>query len=113
MGQIPKVDADIESVTAQIEYLSSTPRVSRPFVAPTGGRPPDAFEKHRLRTRNGRPFEDQFSLDTHGFVLARHSTAVKDFHDKAEVDAVYPAEAEELVEALTGADLVVPLGWNL
>ena len=40
-------------------------------------------------------------------------TAVRDFHDKAEVDRVYEREVEEHVRQLTGADKVVGRGWMI
>jgi hypothetical protein len=63
--------------------------------------------------RNGRPVQGALGLDTQGFVLAQQPSRVKDFKDKGEVEAVYFAEVDRIVKALTGADLVVPLGYVL
>ncbi len=45
----------------------------------------------------------QPSLDSNGFVLARHRSEVGDWSDEREVAAVYYAEIAHLVQALTGA----------
>ena len=71
------------------------------------------YAPHTVFIGNGRPVQDSLGLDTQGFVLARHPSLVINFKDKTEVDAVYPAEVERMVKSLTGADLVVPLGYVL
>jgi len=57
--------------------------------------------------RNARPFLDQLSLDTHGFVLAHQDSKVKNFYDEKEVREVYYPEIERLLKASTGAVKVV------
>jgi hypothetical protein len=64
-----------------------------------------------VTVRDGRPIKDQFTLQTHGFVLSEQKSAVKDFLNKEEVDAIYPKEVEEAVKRLTGADCVATMGW--
>ena len=54
--------------------------------------------------------QDTFGIDTHGFEIVAHRSAVADFTDKAEVDAVYLPEAIEFVKERTGADAVVTRG---
>ena len=49
----------------------------------------------------------KFSLDTNGFVLTEHETAVKDFYDPEEVKSVYYPEVERLIKRVTGAERVV------
>jgi hypothetical protein len=41
----------------------------------------------KSRDLNGREVVDELSLDTHGFVLTLHETAVRDFYDSEEVTA--------------------------
>ena len=47
------------------------------------------------------------ALDVDGFTLLEHRSAVADFADRASLEAVYRHEIVELIEGLTGADLVV------
>lgn len=97
-------------VEADILYLAPDSTLNRRFVAPGIDVNTGRFEPHRVLIRNGRPVQSQFSLDTHGFTLAAHRSAIADFTAKAAVDAAYPAEVIEIVKNLTGADLVVLLG---
>jgi hypothetical protein len=102
-----------EGVEADLFYLASASKINRRYVAPGAELNTGVYEPHRVIIRNARPVAGQFSLDTHGFVLARHVSAIADFRDKATVDAQYPREVEEVVRRLTGADFVAPLGWVL
>jgi hypothetical protein len=115
MTQPPARDAetDAEGVFGQIGYLSSTVRTSRRFVGPRGERHTDSFEPRRVKIYNGRPLQDRFSFDEQGFQLVRHPCSVSDFYDRTAVDTSYTDESVALVKALTGAELVVSLGWNL
>jgi hypothetical protein len=105
--------AQPEGVQAELFYLSTASKINRRYVAPGAELNTGIYEPHRVFIRNGRPVQSGFSLDSHGFVLAGDTSAVADFHDRAEVDARYAREVEETVGRLTGADLVVPLGWVL
>jgi hypothetical protein len=64
------------------------------------------FERHIVPIRDGRPVRESFSLDSSGFVLADHSTAVKNFLDPGELRSVYYREMEQLIAAHTGAGRV-------
>jgi len=101
----------IRTVEADISYLAQGSFINRRFVAPGKEVNTGKYELHRMQVRDARPIKDQFNLDSHGFVLAEQRSAVKNFFDNEEVEAVYPDEVTELVKRLTGADLVVPLGW--
>jgi hypothetical protein len=57
--------------------------------------------------RNGREELSKLSLDTNGFVLTEHETAIKDFYDPDEVRSVYYPEVERLLKRVTGAERVV------
>ena len=102
-----------EAVRAQLNYLARSSRINRRYVAPGAEINTGQYEPHEVLIRNGRPLQGQFTLDEHGFVLAREPTQIADFKDRAQVDARYPLEVERIVRALTGADRVVPLGWVL
>ena len=60
-----------------------------------------------VRVHDGRAIARDLSLDDQGFVLTRHDSAVGDFFDDAEVEAVYYPEIERLVKEATGAAKVV------
>lgn len=47
------------------------------------------------------------TLEREGFTLVKHTSAVIDFRDPAEVARVHPAEIQQLVQRLSGADVVV------
>jgi hypothetical protein len=100
-----------EAVEAEINYLSDGSFINRRFVAPGVEFNTGLYQPHRVTIRNARPERAGFTLDGNGFTLADHKSRVRDFFDKAEVDAVYPGEVVEIVKQLTGADFVAPLGW--
>ena len=66
-----------------------------------------------MTIRNGRPVQDQFTLDRNGFAITGHTSAVTDFTDREEVDQVYVGEVAEFVQSYTGADRVATPGWAL
>ena len=47
------------------------------------------------------------TLDSHGFTLQSHPTAVSDFEDAAEVSDTYYSEIMDLVKKVSGASKVV------
>jgi hypothetical protein len=98
-------------VEAPIAYVAEGSFVNRRFVAPGVEHNTGRYEAHRVKVRDARPIATHFTLDTHGFVLAPHRSAVADFFDSDEVDALYPAEVAEAVRTLTGATRVATLGW--
>ena len=70
-------------------------------------------EEHRVRIRNGRLMRDTFRLDEAGFEFIDHRTAVKNFFDIEEVEAVYYPEVERLVRERTGARRVLVFDHTL
>ena len=106
-----EVPTDGPAIEAEMEYVCADSQVNRRFVAPGKEFNTCRSENHRVTIRNGRPFRDQLTLDSVGFSLVDHTSAVRDFLDKDEVDRVYPAEVAEAVKAITGADKVFPSGW--
>ncbi len=101
----------VRSVEAEISYLAPGSHINRRFVAPGVEVNTGAYEKHRMTIRDGRSVRDQFDFDTHGFILAEHESAITDFFDSEQVDAVYPQEVTEVVKQLTGADRIALRGW--
>jgi hypothetical protein len=79
----------VTSVPGELHYLAPESTVLRRFTAPGASVNTGSYESHTVPIRNGRPVQDSFRLDTHGFELVRHRSAAHDFTDRAEVDAVY------------------------
>ncbi len=111
------VEADIEetvrSVEADINYLLPGPAINRRFVSAGVEVNTGTYGPFKVKIRDGREIKRHFTLDRHGFVLTDHKSAVADFYDVEEVNRVYPAEVAQGVQALTGADFVVPMGWMI
>src|SRR5690606_19743777 len=87
--------------------------VTRRYVSQGKEMNTGTYSDHEVVVRDGMPIRDHFVLDVHGFMIAKQPTAVKDFHDKAEVERVYEREVERHVRELTGADKVVARGWMI
>ena len=68
-------------------------------------------EPRTVEVRDGRGLA--WSLDESGFVLAGHATAVRDFFDARELQAVYYPEIEALVARHSGAKRVVVFDHTL
>ena len=103
-------EAGLGVVNARLNYLAeATPKpVNYAYDPPAGV--PRSSGKHVLQNvliRNGRDVLSELSLDTNGFVLTKHETAVRDFYDPDEVKLVYYPEVERLLKRVTGAERVV------
>jgi hypothetical protein len=105
------IEESVRAVEASITYVAPGSFINRRFVAPGVEHNTGRYEPHIVRVRDGRRIADHFTLDTHGFTLSRHRSAVDDFFDKDEVDEIYPGEVAEAVRALTGATRVAVMGW--
>jgi hypothetical protein len=108
---------DIEDTARQapalIRYLDEGDFVTRRYVSQGAEMNTGDYRDYAVVVRDGMPIRDHFSLDVHGFVIAKHETAIADFHDKAAVDASYQHEVEAHVARLTGADKVSTQGWMI
>jgi hypothetical protein len=98
------------SVPGELRYLERGSTVLRRFTAPGASINTGSYEAHTVPIRNGRPVQDTFRTDMHGFEIVSHRSAVHEFTDKAEVDAAYIPEVIEFVKERTGADEVVSRG---
>jgi len=105
------VEDGVRAVETTINYVAPGSFINRRFVAPGIERNTGRYEAHRVLVRDGRPIADRFSLDIHGFVLARRPTQVTDFFARDHVDHLYPNEVVTTVRSLTGATRVAALGW--
>jgi hypothetical protein len=107
------LESTARTVTAQINYLLPGPPVNRRFVSAGVEVNTGRYGPFEVTIRDGRAINRHFTLDTHGFVLANHRSAVEDFYQKEQVDRVYAAEVSEAVKALTGASFVATMGWMI
>lgn len=112
----PRTD-DIEETARQtralIRYVDPGDFVTRRYVSQGREMNTGTYSDHEVAIRDGMPIRDHFTLDTHGFILAKSRSAITDFHDKAAVEALYEREVEREVMRLTGADKAVARGWMI
>jgi hypothetical protein len=97
-------------VNARLNYLASaTPKpVNYAYDPPVGvPRSSGKYVGQTVAIQNGREVLSKLSLDSNGFVLTEHETAVKDFYDPDEVESVYYPEVERLLKRVTGAERVL------
>jgi hypothetical protein len=105
--------ADFPGIETEITYLVPGSFINRRFVAPAREVNTGDYRSYPVTIRDARPHQSQFTLASHGFELKSHRSAVLDFYDKAEVDAVYPNEVSAAVRQWTGADRVVTMSWMI
>ncbi len=109
-----QADKGIEVVNARLNYLAAaTPKPINYAYDPPAGVPRRSgkYIEQSVVVRNGRKELSKLSLDTNGFVLTEHETAIKDFYDPDEVRSGYYPEVERLLKRVDGArarDRVVP-----
>ena len=112
-----QVKADIEDtareVRAQIRFVDAGKFVTRRYVSQGKEMNTGTYSDHEVIIRDAMPLRDHFTLDAHGFTIAKQPSAVTDFHDKDQVDALYEREVEEHIRQLTGADKVFARGWMI
>jgi hypothetical protein len=105
-----QADAGIEVVNARLNYLAeATPKPVNYTYDPPAGVPRRSgkYIEQSVAVRNGRAVLGKLSLDTTGFVLTEHETAVTDFYDSDEVKPVYYPEVERLLKLVIGAERAV------
>jgi len=107
------IEDTAREVKAQIRFVDPGDFVTRRYVSQGAEINTGTYSDHEVIVRDGMPMRDHFTLDTHGFMIAKLPSVVTDFHDKAAVDALYEREVEENIRKLTGADKVVARGWMI
>lgn len=107
------IEDDARQVRAMMRYVDEGDFVTRRYVSQGEELNTGTYSDHEVVIRDGMPIRDHFSLDTHGFMIAKSTSAVTDFHDKEQVDRLYEREVEQEVIRLTGADKCVARGWML
>ncbi len=98
------------AVTAALTYLVDTGEKPVNYPSTGGGGVSQWQGRHearRVTIHDGRASAEGFDLDRQGFTLVRHDSAVGDFYDDAQIEALYEAELEALVKRVTGAARVV------
>jgi hypothetical protein len=100
-------------IEATINYLSPASRINRFFWAPEGRLSTSVSVPHRVEIHDARTAGRPFTLDRHGFTLVERATQVASLEDRAVLDSIYAAEVMEIAQDLTGADQVVPMGYEL
>jgi len=106
MSRMSQASAEVRSM---IDYLVPTSRINRRFWAPGRELNTGVYAPYPVTIRNAR-LGGPFTLDEHGFCLARHHTAISDWENQYAPESAYAAEVAEVAKRLTGADTVVPLG---
>jgi hypothetical protein len=111
------LDRDAEEgareVRAMMRYVDEGDFVTRRYVSAGAEINTGTYSDHEVTIRDGMPIREHFSLDVHGFSIAKARTQVRDFDEKAQVDAVYEREVEAEVIRRTGADKCVARGWMI
>lgn len=98
-----------DEVAARIDYLLPTSRINRRFWAPGEEYNTGVYAPYDVVIRNARQ-AGPFTPDEHGFALVRHETVITDWEANYGPDSAYAAEMAQAVAAITGADLVLPMG---
>jgi hypothetical protein len=106
----------LNHVDASMNYLEEA--AEKPYnymYEPPAGVPPRTgkYSPHPMRIYDGRTVRERLSLDSNGFMLTNHETAVVNFYDAHEVESVYFPEVERLMKEVTGATKVVVFDHNV
>ncbi|MEZ5892946.1 MAG: CmcJ/NvfI family oxidoreductase [Parvularculaceae bacterium] len=104
-----------QQVDAQIAYLRPTSLVNRRYWAPGAEANTGVYDPYPVVVRNARLAEKPFTLDEHGFAIARFPTKLSnaEFEDKARIEQVYHQEVKDTVMAMCGADHVALMGGQI
>jgi hypothetical protein len=100
-------------VKTKIEYLLPTSRINRRFWAPGEEYNTGVYAPYDVTISNARLAAEPFTLDTHGFCLGQHSSAVTDWEANYGPDTDYAREVCAVAKRLCGADLVIPMGGQI
>jgi len=109
MADVSHASAEVQST---IDYLVPTSRINRRFWAPGKELNTGVYASYPVTIRNAR-LARPFTLDEHGFCLARHHTRIGDWQNQYGAGSAYAAEVAEVAKGLTGADVVIALGGML
>ena len=112
MSETLVAEPPVRTVEAEINYLlPDGPKINRRFAAPGIEVNTGRYAPYKVRVRDARPIKQRLTLDSHGFQLFPHKSAVQDFFDNEEVGRLYPNEVAEGIRRFTGASFVAVMGW--
>jgi hypothetical protein len=103
-------------VEASLNYLAGMPETPSVYMyePPAGVSARNSHaDRHLMRIYDGRAVLARLSLDSEGFALTHHESAVSNFYDPKEVEAVYYPEVEHVMKEVTGAAKVVVFDHNV
>ena len=107
------IEDSARQVSAMMRYVDPGDFVTRRYVRQGEELNTGTYSDHQIVVRDGMPMRDHFTLDVHGFTIAKCPSSVRDFHNGDEVERLYEREVEREVMRLTGADKCVARGWML
>ena len=94
------------AVHAQINYILPTDEKPVTYLTNPGSKPAQRNAEYReveVTIRDARPTAEALDLEREGFTLNTEGSAVSDFYDSGEIEAVYSPEVERLVKQASGA----------
>jgi hypothetical protein len=68
----------VTSVPGELHYLARDSTVLRRFTTPGASANTGRYESHVVPVRNGRSIQDSFRMETQGFEIVSHRSAVTD-----------------------------------
>jgi hypothetical protein len=104
------VVSSLPQVLGEVVYVTKTSEKPHTYTYdPPEGVPKTNIvsEPHTIPIFDMRPLADGLTLDGQGFALVDAPTRVTDFYDEKQLEAMYYAEAEDLVKQATGASRAV------
>ncbi|MCB2065709.1 MAG: hypothetical protein KDE15_03595 [Erythrobacter sp.] len=107
------IEDQARQVRAMMRYVDEGDFVTRRYVSQGREINTGSYSDHEVVIRDGMPIRDHFTLDTHGFMIAKSTSAITDFFDSHRVEQLYEREVEADVLRLTGADRCASRGWML
>lgn len=102
---------NVGTIEASVNYTIRTDEkpVSETYGPGPGGlmrRTKGMFDRQSVSIHDARPRRETFGLETAGFELVDHPTAMRNFFDPEELKAVYYPEMERLIAERSGAKRV-------
>ena len=106
---------DLPFVEATVNYVVDNGIKPVTYISPYGesNRRDETPDHRTVPIHDGRPIAGELTLDGNGFEFHNRPTAVTDFLDKDQIEAVYNAEVEQVVAAATGASRVLVFDHTL
>lgn len=108
-----RIENGARQAPALIRYLDEGDFVTRRYVSQGVEINTGDYRDYPTVVRDGMPIRSHFLLDTHGFMLGRHHSAIVDFWDKPQVNRHYLRECEDAIRGLIGASGVTAQGWMI